>query len=261
MGPSLLNAEDVHSELAAIDWYLGEIQEDPAHLAAIDVLASVFRDASQRALGAQWMTVHRLASACADVAGWLRQSPAKITTGIPLLQEGRALIRLLLETGAAAKIPDPAGSEVYAVDNDPDNCECISMALEKAQFRTRYATKPDVAIAALRKAPVDLIILDVDLGTREDGSEPETDGFKLHDLIRATEHNVETPVIFVSGLLSTVDRIKQLPGEAASFVAKPYNLNELMLKGLCTIVSSRIRKLQTAAKAPRRPTLGRATAA
>src|SRR4029078_2853478 len=66
MGPSLLNAEDVHSELAAIDWYLGEIQEDPAHLAAIDVLASVFRDASQRALGAQWMTVHRLASACAD---------------------------------------------------------------------------------------------------------------------------------------------------------------------------------------------------
>jgi two-component system sensor histidine kinase/response regulator len=95
--------------------------------------------------------------------------------------------------------------------------------------------KPDIAFNDLAKGPVDLIILDVDLG--------ETDGFDLHDLIRQIDHHHETPVIFLSGLLSTAGRLAGLSGPPASFVAKPYNLNELVLKALCTILNCRLDRL------------------
>jgi CheY-like chemotaxis protein len=224
--------EDLGLELVPMDWFLSEIEKDFAHLEALDVLASLFRDSSERALSAGCLSVHRLAAACADVAGWLRKAPGKLAAGIPLMREGRALIKRLLESGAAMKIPDPSGAKVYAVDNDCDNCECIVMALDKAAFHTRYATKPDVAFGDLAKGSVDLIILDVDLG--------DTDGFDLHDLIRQIDYHRETPVIFLSGLLSTADRLAGLSGPPASFVAKPYNLNELVLKALCTILTSRL---------------------
>jgi CheY-like chemotaxis protein len=236
---ALLDSDDVNSELAAMDWYLAEIQKDVSRLEALDVLVSLFRDASERALSLGCMSVHRLAVACSDVASWLRKAPGKIAAGLPLLQEGRALLRRLVQTDAAVRIADPFGASVYAVDNDGDNCECIVMALEKATFHTRYATKPDVAFGDLAKGPVDLIILDVDLG--------ETDGFDLHDLIRQIDHHQETPVIFVSGLLSTPQRLAGISGPPASFVAKPYNLNELVLKSLCAILTSRIARLESPA--------------
>jgi CheY-like chemotaxis protein len=228
-------SDQVKPEFKAMDWFLGQIEKDCSNLEALDVLVSLFRDSSERSLSAGCMAVYRVATACGDVAAWLRKTPAKLSTGIALLREGRAVLERLIESNAASSLPDPGGSKVYAVDNDGDNCECIVMALEKAAFQTRYAMKPDIAFTDLAKGPVDLIILDVDLG--------ETDGFDLHDLIRQIDYHRETPVIFVSGLLSTAGRLAGLSGPPASFVAKPYNLNELVLKALCTILTSRLDRL------------------
>jgi CheY-like chemotaxis protein len=234
-GPHL-EPEDVISELAAIDWYVTEVERDLSHPESLDVLASLFRDFADRGRLTGSMAVHRVAAACADVSVWLRNTPLKIPASLPLLKEGRNLIGRLLEEGVAATILDSGGSQVYAVDNDADNCECIVMALEKASFRTRYATKAEVAFRDISSGPVDLIILDVDLG--------DTDGFFLHQIIREVEFHAETPVIFVSGLYSTRERLAELPGPPASFVAKPYNLNELVLKALCTVLTSRLNRLQ-----------------
>jgi CheY-like chemotaxis protein len=230
-----ITAIDFGREHVEIEQMVAKLRADTSQVELLDRLAQQFAECGGNAVASGFPAVYRLTTACADVVSWLRKVPGKIPGSMVLLEECCALLRQLYQTGVAGSISDPAGASVYAVDNDEDNCECLVMALEKAALQTRYATKADVAFGELAEAQVDLIVLDVDLG--------DSDGFNLHDLIRQIEHHENTPVIFVSGLLSTADRLGGLAGPPASFIAKPYNLNELLLKTLCTVVSSRLRKL------------------
>jgi len=229
-------AEEVQIELFAMERVFAEIAKDPSHLEAVDVLTSQFQDIAQRVLAADCLAAHRVAATCTDVTAWLRKTPKKIAATIPQLEEACTLISDLLRNEIAGRVSDPGGASVYAVDNDVDNCECIAMALEKVALQTRYAMNPDVALADLAKGPCDLIILDVDLGV--------SDGFELHEQIRQLEHHRTTPVIFVSGLMSSGERIAGLTGaQFDSFVPKPYHLNELALKAIGTILASRLNRL------------------
>lgn len=220
------------AELEAMTDSLQAVEDDPSHLEALDVLASQFQDFAQKSLSTGNAAAHRLSGVCADVAKWLRKSPMKIPATLPELENARNLLGQLMDEPAGA-IADPGGSSVYAVDDDVDNCECIAMALEKADMRTRYAIKAEVALAELAKTPCELIILDVDLGGG-------VDGFELHSRIRQLENHRQTPVLFISGLTSTPGRIAELTGERGAFVQKPYNLNELTLHALTTILSPRL---------------------
>jgi CheY-like chemotaxis protein len=221
------------AELAAMAGPLREVEDDPSHLEALDVLASQFQDFAQKSLSAGNAAAHRLSGICADVAKWLRKSPIKIPAGLPVLENAHQLLSRLMEPAVATKVGDPGGSSIYAVDDDVDNCECIAMALEKASMQTRYAIKAEVALAELTKGPCDLIILDVDLGG-------DVDGFELHSRIRKLEHHRHTPVLFISGLTGTPERIAELIGERTGFVQKPYNLNELTLHALTVILGARL---------------------
>jgi two-component system sensor histidine kinase BarA len=140
-----------------------------------------------------------------------------------------------MDPDTAKAVGDPGGATVYAVDDDVDNCECIAMALEKATLQTRYAIKAEVALTELGKGPCDLIILDVDLGG-------DIDGFELHRRIRQMPHHHHTPVLFVSGLTGSPERIAELTGERDAFVQKPYNLNELTLHALGAVLRSRLER-------------------
>ena len=106
------------------------------------------------------------------------------------------------------------------------------MAFEKVAFKTRYAIKPEAALADFTAAPCDLVLLDVDM--------PGMSGIELQKRIRAIPHHRTTPIIFVSGHLSAAERVAELGSDLNHFVAKPYSLNELCLKALTLIVRSRI---------------------
>jgi CheY-like chemotaxis protein len=224
---------DAEAELDAMTDSLQAVEDDPSHLEALDVLASQFQDLAQKSLSAGNPAAHRLAGISADVAMWLRRSPMKIPAALPGLEKAHQLLTRLMDPSTTAEVGDPGGSTVYAVDDDVDNCECIAMALEKATLLTRYAIKAEVAIGELAKGPCDLIILDVDLGSG-------LDGFELHSRIRQLERHKNTPVLFVSGLTGTPERIAELTGERDAFVQKPYNLNELTLRVLTAILSFRL---------------------
>lgn len=222
-----------NAELKAMTDSLQAVESDPSHLEALDVLASQFQDFAQKSLSAGNVAAHRLSGICADAAIWLRKSPLKIPAGLPELENAHELLVRLMEPSTAAAIGDPGGSSIYAVDDDVDNCECIAMALEKASMQTRYAIKAEVALVELAKTECDLIILDVDLGG-------DIDGFELLARIRQFQNHRHTPVLFISGLTSTPARIAELTGERGAFVQKPYNLNELTLHALVTILRARL---------------------
>jgi CheY-like chemotaxis protein len=175
--------------------------------------------------------VHHLSSLGADVAGRLHAAPARLAATLPVLAHSTEMLGWLAMRGRAAML-DLTGALVYAVDDDVDNCECVATALEKVAVQTKYSVRPDAALEQIAANRCDLIVLDVDL--------PGMNGFELHKRIRALPGCATTPIIFLSGHLSTAERLAALGDEHSQFAPKPYNLGELTLRILASLVEARL---------------------
>ena len=219
--------------LGAMNSCLQMLTDHPTSVELLEELDNHLHGFAERAESTGFAAVHRLSTATAELTHWLKRSPSKIGPAtLQPLEEAICLLNALTAMSDPVAMPDPAGALVYAVDDDPDNCECIAMALEKINLRTKYSVKPEVALAALANTQCDLILLDVDL--------PGMNGFELSLRIRQIERHVATPIVFVSALTSTREKLLSNPNGANDFIAKPYNLNELGLKALTLILRARL---------------------
>lgn len=220
------------ASLGAIQKRIAALRDDPGSLASVELLYDQFQNLAKRATTNGTAATARVASAAAELARALRKQPKKVTSSLDSFDDAFALISRLGALDDPSSIPDPTDALIYAVDDDLDNCECLAMTFEKSSLRTKYAVKPEAALADLAASKCDLVILDVDL--------PGMDGFALHARIRQIAHHQTTPIIFLSGMMSAAARIAELPGTNNRFVAKPYNLNDFSLKVLSMIVESRL---------------------
>jgi CheY-like chemotaxis protein len=213
-----------------MQWFLLELEKDPSRLDTLDVLASLFQDTAQRALGVGCIATNRLASACTHVATWLRKTPKRIPANLPALHEGRMLIGNLLQRHGIERVGDPSGAIVYAVDNDVDNCECLARKLEKMGLQARYALKAEIALDELADTPCDLIILDGDL----------CDWDTLYRRIREIPHHRKTPVLSINSSTNAQDARVANSDSLTFSIEKPYHLYELTLRALCAILAARV---------------------
>ncbi len=220
------------ASLAALQKRLTTLRDDPQNLESLDIVHDQFQNLAKKGQSDGSVATAKLATTAADLARALRKQPKKIVASLASFDEALELITRLGAVKDLAQLPDPSGALVYSVDEDLDNCECVAMALEKFALRTKYAVKPEAALADLAAGPCDLVVLDVDL--------PGMDGFALHARIREIPHHTATPIIFLSGMMSAEARIAKMPRAMNRFVAKPYNLNDLSLKALSMIVESRL---------------------
>ena len=204
----------------------------PDNLNLVEALDNHLRTFSERAHAAGLAAVHRYSLGCREVTRWLRKAPAKVSSTLHTLTEAVSLLDTMTSLANPATIPDPAGALVYSVDDDADNCECIAAALDKLTLFTKYASKPEVALAELTAIPCDLIILDVNM--------PGMDGFEICSRVRQMEHHMKTPILFVSGLSSAKEQVKSNKSENVEFIAKPYNLTELGLKALGMVLRGQL---------------------
>jgi CheY-like chemotaxis protein len=232
--PKLNETSDPVSALDSLEECLLLLVEHPDNLNLLEALESQLRTLSDCCHAAGLGAAHRYIVACRELTRGLHKAPAKIPSILPTLHQSLNLLSALTTTPSTGEeaIPDPAGALVYSVDDDADNCECISAALEKATLFTKYATKPEVALAELEILPCELIILDVNM--------PGMDGFELCARIRQIEHHRETPILFVSGLMSTRERLKTIDNRGIEFFPKPYNLAELTVKALSMILGGSV---------------------
>ena len=225
-------AEDAETAAAAMRACVESLAAAPENREILEDLDERFHGYAASAGGCGRAALARFSSACGEFTRWLRKTPRKIPAALDPLRNAVGLLCELSKSGALEKVADPGGALVYSVDDDVDNCECVAMSLEKMALQTRYAIKPDVALADLAAGPFDLIILDVDL--------PGMNGFDLSERIREFAHHRTTPIIFLSGLMSAKARIETLPAASHAFVAKPYNLTELAVIALGMILKSRL---------------------
>jgi len=226
-----LSDGDVHEALTAMFGSLAAIRANPDECESIAELAEGLRHFARRAEASGLPIMEFIAVAGADFAGHLRSAPAKAAAAVPLLEKAVETLGWLILRDEVQAL-DTTDAIVYAVDDDVDNCECIATAIEKIAIQTKYSVAPESALTQIAGLRCDLIILDVDL--------PGMDGFELHARIRKMAHCKTTPIIFLSGHLSTRERLSAIRGENNHFVAKPYTLSELSLRVLMLIVEARL---------------------
>jgi CheY-like chemotaxis protein len=231
--PPPLNGAEADLAVAAMRSCLQaatESLEPEKHLQSLD---EHLQKLAQRALCAGWLSTRRVLELCSDITRWLQKFPVKVESMAHPLEEALNLVRRIANAPDPTVHEDTDGFEVYAVDDDVDNCECIAMSLDKIALRTLYASKPEIALTHLAAKHSKLIILDVDLGGG-------VSGFEIHAAIRRMSHHRKTPILFVSALTSAKDRVEEMGFRYDAYLAKPYNLNEITLKTLSMILEARL---------------------
>ncbi len=109
--------------------------------------------------------------------------------------------------------------QILIVDDDVSIRILLKEYLEGNGIRTSIAADGAELKEQLRKAPVDLIVLDLRL--------PGEDGFSLCRWIRSQG---DTPIIMLTAKTGSVDRIMGLELGADDYVAKPFEPRELLAR-------------------------------
>lgn len=115
--------------------------------------------------------------------------------------------------------------QLLVVEDDATLRELLSASLQLAGFTVTSVTTGAQALAAVRRARPDLIVLDVML--------PDFDGFEVVRRLRQDGPPAPggpPPVLFLTALDAAKDRISGLSAGGDDYVTKPFNLEELILR-------------------------------
>ncbi|MFL5577135.1 MAG: ATP-binding protein [Gemmatimonadaceae bacterium] len=112
---------------------------------------------------------------------------------------------------------------ILVADDVPANVELLLDQLHTLGFRTIEATDGPSAVAAAFAVRPDLCILDVSMPAGNLGVEDRQTGFEVCRRIKRDPRTARIPVIFVTALNDTTDRVKAIEAGGDDFLTKPHN--------------------------------------
>lgn len=115
---------------------------------------------------------------------------------------------------------EPEGARVLVVDDEPSIVDAISMTLRHQGYSVEAAETGKDALAMVTKWRPDVIVLDVML--------PDVDGFEVAR--RLSADNEPVPILFLSALDNTEDKVRGLTIGGYDYVTKPFSLEELIAR-------------------------------
>jgi two-component system response regulator MprA len=113
----------------------------------------------------------------------------------------------------------PPGARVLVVDDEVAIRELLEYGLAQAGFEVRSARDGRAALDAVRSWTPEVIILDVML--------PEVDGFTLLPALRRL---TDVPIVMLSAKTATAEKVTGLSRGADDYLAKPFELEELVAR-------------------------------
>ncbi len=122
---------------------------------------------------------------------------------------------------------------VLIVDDIPDNVRVLYEFLPQAGLRVLVAQDGQEALHRIEYAQPDIILLDIMM--------PNMDGFEVCEVLKSQPHTREIPVIFMTALSDTVDKLKGFTLGAVDYITKPFQQEEVLAR---IHTHLQIRKLQ-----------------
>lgn len=109
-------------------------------------------------------------------------------------------------------------NKILIVEDEEPIANLIRMNLVKAGYQCEIASDGEMAADAIEERPFDLILLDIML--------PKLNGYEVLEYAKT----VEVPVIFLTAMGETEQKVKGLKLGAEDYIAKPFEIAELLAR-------------------------------
>ena len=116
----------------------------------------------------------------------------------------------------------PSQGNILIVDDTPANLRLLSGMLAEQGYKVRSVINGQMALMATGAAPPDLILLDINM--------PEMNGYEVCERLKADEGTRDIPIIFISALDATEDKIKAFTVGGLDYITKPFQLEEVLAR-------------------------------
>jgi two-component system, sensor histidine kinase and response regulator len=113
----------------------------------------------------------------------------------------------------------PESTSIMVVDDTSANLKLLQEMLRAKGYLVLTFLRGAMALKAAAKSPPDLILLDINM--------PEMSGFEVCERLKADEVLKDIPVIFISALTETADKVKAFAVGGVDYITKPFQFEEV----------------------------------
>lgn len=125
-------------------------------------------------------------------------------------------------THSASSTPTSQDWIILAVDDTAENLRLLSKVLAQHGFDMRGAISGEMALRAAQNALPHLILLDIRM--------PGLDGYEVCRRLKASERTAHIPVIFLSSLDDSLDKVQAFAVGGADYITKPFQVDEVLAR-------------------------------
>jgi DNA-binding response OmpR family regulator len=129
----------------------------------------------------------------------------------------------------------PKGS-IMVVDDQPANLKLMEDMLRQQDYLVRSFPRGRLALAAALQQRPDLILLDINM--------PEMNGFEVCRRLKANENLNSIPVIFLSALNETEDKLNAFRCGGLDYITKPFQIEEVQARVETQLQVQRARQVE-----------------
>jgi len=115
-----------------------------------------------------------------------------------------------------------ANNNILVIDDTPENLTVLRRILTDRGYRVRPALSGELALNSIKKDRPDLILLDVMM--------PGMDGFEVCRRLKSEIGTRGIPILFISALNETEDKVKAFQSGGVDYIAKPFHVDEVLAR-------------------------------
>ena len=115
----------------------------------------------------------------------------------------------------------PAG-RIVIVDDTPANLQFLRATLAAQGFAAHPAHDGELALQFIQRTDPDLILLDIVM--------PGLDGYQVCERLKASEQTRDIPVIFMTALSDTEEKVSGFRSGAVDYITKPFQMYEMLAR-------------------------------
>ncbi len=113
-------------------------------------------------------------------------------------------------------------ANILVVDDTPANLRLLVGLLKDQGYKVRPAPNGKHALKVSRNEAIDVILLDIMM--------PEMDGYEVCRQLKAQEATRDIPVLFLSALNDTFDKVKAFEAGGVDYITKPFQAEEVLAR-------------------------------
>lgn len=117
---------------------------------------------------------------------------------------------------------DNRNPTILVVDDEPNNLRVLSTILSQRGYKVQKAICGNLAVNAAIASPPDLILLDIIM--------PKVNGYEVCQKLKSNEKTCDIPIIFLSALDQTTDKVKAFEIGGVDYITKPFQVEEVLAR-------------------------------